>query len=77
MIVFMIVVACGVRWIDDRGRDGKIALFCVWAAQRARGFGFRPSESGVATCQLAALFARVERTISPASLSSLFRARTR
>ena len=39
----------------------------------ARGFGFRPSER-VDVRQLAALFARVERTISPASLSSLFRA---
>ena len=33
----MIIVACGVRWIDDRGRDGEIALFCVWDARRARG----------------------------------------
>ena len=29
----MIIVACGVRWIDGRGRDG-IALFCVWAPVR-------------------------------------------
>jgi len=64
MIVFMSIVACGVRWIDDRGRDGEIALFCVWAAGCARAFGFRPSESGAAERQLAAPFARVERTIS-------------
>ena len=60
----MIIVACGVRWIDDRGRDGKIALFCVWAVRVARArLRFRPSERGIDVRQLAVPFARVERTI--------------